>query len=150
MDTMPPTPGHQPRIWRIKTKADLEEFFLEATKDETLARLLVEVIEHVGLFGYIVIERGGNGSPYEVEYQEPREDTRKASEIQAECKSLRQALALAHSNSERDRIERRIAELVGGFGTIRINVMSSDEFNRQKALIFETWAKFKQVTSNTK
>ena len=84
-----------------------------------------------------------------MEYLEPREGTHKAFGIQAECSSLRQALALAHSNSERDRIERRIAELVGGIGTIRINVMSSDEFNRQKALIFETWAKLKQVTSNT-
>jgi hypothetical protein len=137
--------GNQPRIWRSKTEDDVLEFLLDATKDEALARFLVEVTQKTGRDGYLVVERGGNGSPYEAEYQEEGQDGRTISEVQAELESRKQALALAQSDSGRDRIKRQIAELVGGTCTIRINVISSYEFNRQKALIIDTWAKFREI-----
>jgi hypothetical protein len=144
------TPREQPRTF--STIWEVEAFLLEATKDEALAKFLVDVVEHVGRDGYIAVECGGNGSPYEAEYQEEPEvpDPRKPSEIRAECERMRQALALAHSNSERDRIERRIAELAGGICTVRINVGSSNEFSRQKALIIDAWAKFREIVRKTR
>lgn len=132
---------------RIRDIGDVEAFVLATTRDKELTQCLVDVIDQVGRDGYIAVERGGNGNPYEAEYQAQPEvpDPRKPSEIQAEYERLRQALASADCNTERDRIERRIAELAGGICTIRINVKSYDKFSRQKALIIDTWAKFREL-----
>lgn len=142
-------PAPQPPT-RIRDIRDVEAFMSATTKDEALAEFLVDVAEHVGRDGYIAVECGGNGTPYEVEYQKESDDNRKVSEIQAELQRMRQALVLTQHDSERDHIERQIAELAGGFCTIRINVKSYDKFSRQKALIIDTWAKFKEITRKTK
>lgn len=119
---------------------------LGATKDERLAEFLVEITKQVGRDGYIEVERGVNGRPYSVEYQKCPDDPRTTAEVQSEYRSLKQAFALAQTDVDRDRIDRQIAELAGGCCTIRLNVMTSDEFSRQKTLIINTWSQLKEIT----
>jgi len=143
-------PGKQQA--KIRDKWDLEEVLLASTKDEALTGLLVGVMEQVGRDGYVSVERGGSGNPYETEYRgEPEgpKDPRKPSEIQAECEKLHHAWTLSKDDSERDRIERRLAELAGDFCTIRINVASSEEFDRQKKLITDARTRLRQIAGNT-
>lgn len=135
---------------KIHNERELKAFWLTATKDESLSQFLVEVTTHVGRYGYLMVERGGNGRPYSVEYYAHPEDSRRAAEVQAELRILQQEHGAAQTDADRDRLDRKIAELGGGVCTIRINVMTSDEFNRQKGLIVDAWARFKQITRNMK
>lgn len=137
-------PAGQPPA-TIKDQFDLEEFLLAHTQDEALTRFLLTATEKVGFNGYVEVERGGNGTPYEVKHHEFQESTRTASDIQAEMQSLRQASVLAQDDAERDRIARKLAELTGTFCTIRINMESSEEFDRLKTLIMDTWAKVRRT-----
>ena len=139
------TPDAQPRI---RNARDLKAFLLGATHDERLAQFLAEVAEKVGRDGYLDIERGGAGKPYAAEYKWREDDSRKSSEIQAEYQSLRERLASAPSESERDQLERQLAELAGGVCTIRINVPSADEFERLRSLIAVTWKRLKEIARN--
>lgn len=133
---------------RIRNERELKAFLLDATKDERLAQFLADIATQVGRDGYLIVERGGNGKPYSAELHKHSEDNRPTSEFQAEYQRLRQELAKAQSAAARDKLERQIAELAWGVCTIRINVMTSDEFDRQKNLINGTWAKFKLITGN--
>ena len=133
---------NQPRIRNAK---ELMAFMLNATKDQRLATFLVEVAEKVGWPAYPVVERGGNGTPYSLECQGGTLDSRPVSEVQAEMATLKQSYALATTDDERDRIDRQIATLAWGHCIIHINVMTSDEFNRQRTLILNTWANFKNI-----
>ncbi len=130
---------------KIRNNKDLKLFLTGATKDERLADFLVEVTNQVGRDGYLEIECGGNGRPYSVEYQKCPNDPRAAAEVQAEYRGLKQELELAQTDADRNRIDRQIAELGGGCCVIRLNVMTSDEFNRQKVLIINTWSKLKEI-----
>jgi len=58
---------------------------------------------------------------------------------------LRQAFELAQTDADRNRIDSQIAELGGGCCVIRLNVLTSDEFNRQEAIIINTWSKLKKI-----
>ena len=140
------TPAGQTTIRNAK---ELEAFFVDVTKDEWLAQLLVEVANKVGRDGYLEVERGGNGTPYMVEYQDCPEDSRTQAEVQAEYARLKEQLSTASSPADHDLIERRIAHLVGGFCRIRINVMTSDEFGRQRDLIAKAWAQLNVITRKT-
>ncbi|MEI7730960.1 MAG: hypothetical protein WCO56_15400 [Verrucomicrobiota bacterium] len=157
------TPGTPPRIGTqqtsdnqpiIKSARDAKAFFLGATKDERLAQFLVAVAEKVGRDGYLVVEPGGDGQPYSAEY--PNDEQCSAGnrgvsqkECQTEYQRLRQQLAMAQSDAERDAIDRQIAELVWGIGTIRVNVSTTQEFERQRGLILETWQQFKVIVRST-
>jgi len=141
------TPENAPRI---RSEKELKEFLMGATKDDKLADFLMGVINQIGSEGYLEVERGGNGRPYSAEYQKCSEDSRKTADIQVEYRSLKQAFELAHTDADRNRIDRQIAELAGGCCVIRLNVMTSDEFNRRKALIINTWSKVKEITRRMK
>jgi len=139
------TLGSQPRI---RNERELKAFFLDTTRDERLAQFLVEVADKVGRDGYLAVERGGYGQPYEAEYpgqERWRSDSRPSSEIQAEHQSLRQRISLAQSDSERDQLERQLADLACAFCIIRLNVMTTDEFERQRSLIVESWKRLKEI-----
>jgi hypothetical protein len=140
----PKPPDGQPKIRNDK---ELKVFMLGATKDERLAELLFEVTKQVGRDGFLEVERGCTGRPYSVEYQKCPDDSRTTAEVQAEYQGLKQAFELAKTDVDRDRIDRQIAELAGGCCVIRLNVMTSDEFNRQKTLILDTWSQLKKITS---
>ena len=137
------TPDNTPRI---RNEKELKVFLTGATKDERLSDFLMEVINQIGRDGYLEVEHGGNGRPYSVEYQKCPDDPRTAAEVQAEYRSLKQAFELAQTDADWNRIDRQIAELAGGCCIIRLNVMTTDEFNRQKALIINTWSKLKEIT----
>lgn len=139
----PKTSDGQPKI---RNNKDLKAFLTGATKDERLADFLVEVTNQVGRDGYLEIERGGTGRPYSAEYQKCPDDSRTAADVQAEYRDLKQAFELAQTDADRDQIDRQIAELAGGCCLIRLNVMTFDEFNRQKTLIINTWSKLKEIT----
>lgn len=137
-------------ITQLKSKKDVVRFFTHDTGDKPLAVFLADVVEHIGRDGYVDVDRGGSGQPYAVEYQKCPEDPRKSLEIQSEYQSLKRELAGAQNGSDRDRVERQIASFAGGLCTIRINVMTSDEFNRQRKLVIDAWGKFKEVTKDMK
>jgi hypothetical protein len=130
---------------RIRNEKELKVFLMGTIKDERLCNFLMEVINQIGRDGYLEVEQGGNGRPYSAEYQKCPEDPRKTVEIHTECRSLKQAFEFAQTDADRDRIDRQIAELAGGCCIIRLNLMTSDEFNRQKTLIINTWSKLKEI-----
>jgi len=136
------SPGDPPEI---RNEKDLKGFFLNATHDERLTELLLQVADKLGRDGVIEVERGGNGKPYATEFRIRPDDSRRVTEIQAESQRLRQLLAEAQSDTERDRLDRELAALVSGFCTVRINVMTSAEFDEQHRLILETWKQLKII-----
>jgi hypothetical protein len=130
---------------RIKTKHDAVAFFQEATKDADLAALLTDVVEHIGRWGYIEVRRGGSGMPYAAEYQVCPSDDRRQADIQAELSGLHESLSTAISDDERDRIERKIAQLAGGVCTVWINTMLSVDFEERSRLVADSFRKFKEA-----
>ncbi len=140
-------PDNQPRIRNTK---ELMAFMLNATKDQRLSTFLVEVVEKVGWPGYPVVERGGDGRPYSLECKGGVIDPRGARAVQAEMARLEQEHVLAKTDEERDRIDREIATLAWGHCVIHVNVMTTDEFNRQRTLILNAWASFKDIVRKQK
>ena len=132
-------------VTQFRNEKELRTFILGVTHDERVSGLLVEVARTVGRDGYLEIAPGGNGQPYSVEYMVCPDDGRKASEVQAEYRTLKNQIATVTSESNRDQLERKLARLVGGICTIRINTFSSEEFERQRALIRDAWARCKSI-----
>jgi hypothetical protein len=130
---------------RIRTKHDVVAFFQEATKDADLAAFLTDVLDHTGRHGYIEVRRGGSGMPYAAEYQPCPSDDRSQADIQAELSNLQESLRTAISDDERDRIERQIAQLVGGVCTVWINTMLSADFEERSRLVGDSFRKFKEA-----
>ena len=130
-------------VTEFRNETEFRAFVLASTKDEQIADLLVEVARHIGREGYVEIASGGIGKPYAVEYQSLPDDKRTRAEVQAEYLALKQQIAAAALESEREVLEKKLAYLCGGFCTIRINTFSPEDFEKRRALIREAWARCK-------
>ncbi len=144
-------PTQSADVPRIRSKKDAIAFFQQETGDRELALLLIDVAERIGKLGFIDVKQGGNGNPYEVEYEHRSEEERAADprsgrEIKAEIDRLKEALKSATSDDERDRLERQIARLVGGVAVFWINVTSSADYERQRRLIKESFRKLRELS----
>lgn len=141
------TPASAPKV--IKTLADAKAFFVAATGDEELSKLLTEVADRIGRDGYLAVERGGTGDPYSMEYMPCPEVDSRPSEVEvnamiAECNGLRQQIAAASSASERDQLERKLAMLAGEVCILFVNSEVAD-FSSRRDVIREAWAQFKEI-----
>ncbi|MFH1265894.1 MAG: hypothetical protein ABIK89_09200 [Planctomycetota bacterium] len=144
-------PTQSTDVPRIRSRKDAIAFFQQETGDGELALLLVEVAERIGKLGFIDVKQGGNGNPYEVEYdhrieEEQAADQRSSGEIRAELDRLEEALKSATSDDERDRLERQIGRLAGGVGIFWINVTPSADYERQRRLIKESFRKLRELS----
>lgn len=143
-------PTQSAGVPRIRSKKDVIAFFQQETGDQELAQLLTDAAETNGRDGCIDVRQGGSGNPYAVEYEhrsdeELAADRRTSGEIRAELDRLKAAFKSAASDDERDRLERQIAWLAGGICIIWINVTPSADYERRRALIKETYRKFKDI-----
>ena len=144
-------PPQSADVPRIRSKKDAIAFFEHETGDRELARILIDVAYRIGKLVFVDVKQGGNGNPYEVEYEECSEEERAADprsgrEIKAEIDELKEALTSTTSDDERDRLEKQIGRLVGCVAVIWINVTSSAEYERQRRLIKESFRKLRELS----
>jgi len=142
------TVAGKPKV--IKTLADVRVFFVAATEDEALGKLLAEVVEQTGRYGYLAIERTGMGEPYSFEFLPCPEENKKLSvaEVQKKISELQQQIAAAALAPERDPLERKLAALAGGVCVLRIRSASSPDFKSRSDAIRKAWAEFKEIAKN--
>ena len=130
---------------RIRNRKEAHLLFLDATGDERLADVLSDVAEQIGCDGFIEVERGGTGRPYEVKYHEAVVQDCKTSSIQSARATIMEQISAASSESQRHHLKKQLARLAGSFCTVSINVTTSDDFIRQRGLIETAWPQFQSI-----
>lgn len=119
--------GEVPQITSVK---DLEVYIGCSIEDEEFARLLVGIMGRLGRDGVIGIEKGGQGDPYEVEYDSSGvSEMMSKKERKARIDEVR-AILVNESLSEDDlrRRQEELARLVGKRATIWVNCQSDEEY----------------------
>ena len=133
------SPSREPTI---ATKEDLISFFEEVIGDYETSLFLADVADHIGREGYLQFQQGGQGEPFDVEYQyTPKADRRSRKDVIPELDKLTEMIE--KTISERERLEKQRAELFGGLCTILINVESNEEFEQKGNLLERAYSAFK-------
>jgi hypothetical protein len=151
--TVGKTAPDKPKV--IKTVADVRAFFMAATGDEALSKLLAEVADRLGPDGYLAIQQGSTGEPYSVEYMPTPEDDLALSDAEnkallAEYRGLRQQIVAATSAPERDELERKLGILTYCVCILYIRTPSSVDFRSRSDAIREAWTEFKEIVNTNR
>ena len=132
---------------KIKSKKDLLLYMKNNIGvGEEIANLICDAMEHSGRDGYIEFKKGGAGNPYRLEYQDlSKLDSISTKDIMARIKQLQELQSHAASDSEKEHLQKQIAETGGALVTIWINTGSEEDFNSKKRVIKDAYQRCREL-----
>jgi chaperonin GroEL (HSP60 family) len=125
--------GQSPSIASIE---ELRLYVKHSIRDEVFATLLMEIFQKIGGGGAIQIKKGGDGSPYSVEYnfsERPKHMSR--GQVSERMEELKSALSEVESAIEEVRLQEELAELTGASAIIWVNSSLEQELDKAKRLL---------------
>lgn len=129
----------------IRSKDDLLLFLKQHVDDAGIVHIVADVMEYTGRDGYIQTQRGGDGTPYRIEYRElSNVDNIPTREFLSRVAKLKEVQTHTVSETEKEELKRQIAELTGGLATIWINVDSEEEFRLKSKKLLDAYRSAKE------
>ena len=134
---------------KIRSKKDLIFYLQGFYQDAEAITCMTDVLERIGPDGYVVIKRGGGGTPYKAEYQDfSKFKDVPTEEIKRRINQLKEEQRQVTSELEKDYYQQKIAEAGGGLATIWIKSDSEGEFTIKQKLLKNIFGKAQEAIKN--
>jgi chaperonin GroEL (HSP60 family) len=104
---------------------------ISANNDESIGKIIAEAMDKVGKDGVITVEEA-KGLETTMEIVEGKGKT---AEIQARIKQIRTQIDEATSDYDREKLQERLAKMVGGVALIKVGAATETELKEKKARV---------------
>ena len=140
------------KFTRIRSPEELELYIEYKTKDEEVAVIVRDVLEHAGKDALIAVKRGGSGDPYRIEYSSGKLPPKmSAEETDRRRKELEDRFSDGDMSLEEEgKLKEGLLHLTRNYVIIWINTVSEDVFEDKRQLIMSAFrAVAESVTGNS-
>jgi hypothetical protein len=124
----------------ISSQKELEVYLKCKVGDAEFAKIFAQALEKCGRNGTIEIKKGGDGSPYKLEYVSPGlRKTMKKKEIKKRMSEITEIFEKDNSSSkdEIEKLQNELSQLVDYHAIIWVNSTAQEDFSEKEHLFAE-------------